>query len=155
MTSQKPVTRGQVKPRGKNCASAHNRWFNDLSTAGEWFHTNILLWLFCDPRGPADMILARACATKAAAAAAGLSPWQDPDSCPHARFDPGRDLWNRARTGRRITLESVREKMSQPLYVSRMQSRERQSDSCQQRTAVFGDRLNSLHGLKFLGDYAV
>lgn len=112
--------------------------------AGEWFHTNILLWLFCPPRGPAYMIVAWPCATKAGAAA-GLSPWQDPDSCPPAWHQPAEPS----------SISPWGEKTSQPLYLSRTQRRERQNDPCQQRTAVFGDRLNSWHGPKFLGAYAV
>lgn len=111
--------------------------------AGEWFHTNILLWLLCPPQGPADMIAALPCATKAAAA--GLSPWHDPDSCPPA--------WQRP--AEPSSTSPWGEKTSQPLYLSRIQIRERQNDPCQQWTAVFGDRLNSWHGPKFLGAYAV
>lgn len=71
-------------------------------------------------------------------------PWQDPDSCPPA--------WQRP--AEPSSMSPWGEKTPQPLYLSRIQRRERQNDPCQQWTAVFGDRLNSWHSPKFLGAYA-
>lgn len=36
-------------------SAAGSQWFNDLSTAGEWSHSNILFWLvlWTPPEGPA------------------------------------------------------------------------------------------------------
>lgn len=100
-----PVTWGKVRLTGSQCvnrSAAHSHWFNDLSAAGEWSHNNILLWLVLlgPPEGLADMIQARPGATEAPV---GPSYWQDPGSCPHAWYDPAKDLWSQTRWGRRIT----------------------------------------------------
>lgn len=81
-----------------NLSTARSQWFNDLSTAGEWSHSNILLWLaLCSPL--------RVWLTWFWLVWVPASPsdWQDPGGCPHAWFDPAKDLWNQDRWGRRIT----------------------------------------------------
>ena len=78
--------------------------FNDLSAAGEWSHSNILFWLVlcrAPPRG-SDWHDSGSPRCHRSAGQPTPSYWQDPGGCPHGLSNPGKDLWNQTRWGRRM-----------------------------------------------------
>lgn len=105
-----PVTRGKVR-----LTAAHGHWFNDLSAAGEWSHSNILLWLVL--RAPLRVWLtwfwlARVPLTRQPAhhidkiRAAALMPDMTQRRTCGVKLDEAEELF----------IEAAREGMSQPMH---------------------------------------
>lgn len=161
---------GESQSDGQEClnrSAARSQWFNDLSAAGEWSHSNILFWLVL--RAPLRVWLTWFWLARVPLKSQPApSYWQDPGGCPHGRYDPAKDLWNQTRWARRITYwgSEGRDVTAHAFRWNAERRRGRggagnvtneaaEKTDLENTTAVFREKLNGWHVPKFHIAYAM